>query len=67
MAHLIAFALVEKQYMVGISHGLIAADMPHVNTSIGKNEGGCRGAFFRAAVATGPDATDVSHRDYVGV
>jgi hypothetical protein len=41
--------------------------MPHVNTSIGKNEGGCRGAFFRAAVATGPDATDVSHRDYVGV
>jgi hypothetical protein len=62
MTDLVSLAGVEKKYVVGIGHSLIAADVPHVHAAIREYQLRDRRTFFRAAMTARTAAADVSQR-----
>jgi hypothetical protein len=59
MANLIALVSVKEQYMVGICHSLIAADVPHVNAAIREYKMCIRSTFFSVTMTTNAPAKHV--------
>lgn len=63
----IGLGLIEEQQLVGFGDRIVAADMAHEDTAIGKHQMRGGGAFFFALVPAFAAADDVPYPDGAGV
>src|SRR6185295_14599790 len=67
MADLVSLVLVEEQYVIGVGHRLVLADVPQIQAAEREHEVRVRGTFIGAAVAAGPAAIYIAHVHHAGV